>query len=75
MMMAGSGQKQPPSFVPGGDGCSSVSGRQKSDFQKNSAAIDKNDRVGGPLVRYFERGRYLGTPIFPIPAAQIFSVT
>jgi hypothetical protein len=26
----------------------------KSDFQKNSAPIDENDRVGSPLVLYFE---------------------
>jgi hypothetical protein len=39
--------------VPDGDKCSSVSWRQKSDFQKNSAAINKNDRVGGALARYF----------------------
>jgi hypothetical protein len=66
MMMAGSGQKQPPSFVPGGDGCSSVSGRQKSDFQKNSAAIDKNDRVGRPLVRYFEGAAISARPKFGV---------
>jgi hypothetical protein len=28
------GQKPPPSFVAGGDGCSSESGRQKFDFHK-----------------------------------------
>jgi hypothetical protein len=41
--------------VAGGDGCSPISGHQKldSDFLKNSAAIDKNDRVGIRLVRYF----------------------
>jgi hypothetical protein len=47
--MSGSGQIPPPRFVPGGDGCSSVSGRQKSDFRKNSSPSDKNDRVGSPI--------------------------
>jgi hypothetical protein len=49
-----SGQFLPPSFVSGGDRYSSVSRRQKSDSRKNSASIDKNDRVGSPLARYFE---------------------
>src|SRR6266852_4369462 len=39
-----------------------VSGRQKPDFQMNSASIDKKKgRVGSPLVRYFE-----GTAISPL---------
>jgi hypothetical protein len=56
------GQFLPPSFVPGGDWCSSVSGRQKSDFQKNSASIDKNGRVGSSLVRYFGRAAISASP-------------
>src|ERR1700704_2646360 len=44
----------PPSFVVGGGGCSSVSGRQKTRFSEKPASIDENDRVGMPLVRYFE---------------------
>jgi hypothetical protein len=39
-----------------------VSGRQKPDFQRNSATIDKNDRVGSPLVRNFE-----GAALFRFP--------
>src|ERR1022692_3085505 len=30
-----------------------VNRRQKIWLSKNSAAVDKNDRVGSPLVRYF----------------------
>ena len=52
--MAAPGQNPRPSLALGGDGCSPVSGRHKPDFQRNSALIDKNDRVGSSLVRYFE---------------------
>jgi hypothetical protein len=52
-----------PSLAPIGDRCSSVSGRQKSAFQKNSASIDKNGRVGSPPVRFEEAA----TSAPPIP--------
>jgi hypothetical protein len=61
------GQNPLPSFVLGSDGCSSVSGRQNPDFQKNSASIDKNDRVGSLLVGYFD-----GTAISVSPFFRIF---
>jgi hypothetical protein len=54
----------PPSFVVGGGGCSSVSGRQKTRFSEKPASIDKNDRVGKPLVRYFEVAATSAPPLF-----------
>jgi hypothetical protein len=58
------GQNEPPSLAPGGDGCSPVSGRQKPDLQRNSTAIHKNDRVGSPLVRYFEGTAMSVSPLY-----------
>jgi len=39
---------------------------KKSDFSKNSTSADKIDRVGSPLVRYFEEAAISAPPKFGV---------